>query len=65
VLKRGRSYIHSPDPDYEAKQAALLFLDQVSVYRQPTVGVAYEDVAYEQAGQCQPLARRGLAPLPA
>ena len=49
--KRGRDYIHSPDPDYDAKleavhsarQAAqddpdhqvLLYLDEMTLYRQP------------------------------
>jgi len=67
--KRGRSYIHSPDPDYAAKleyvqslrdyvaQAAgeqiLVYLDEVTVERHPTL--SYD---YEQAGAFQPLARR-------
>ena len=69
--QRGRSYIHSPDPAYVAKlayvqtlrkqvaQAAgaqiLVYLDEVTVERHPTV--AY---AYEQAGTWQPLARRSV-----
>lgn len=67
--KRGRSYIHSPDPHYEAKLAmvqaqlrraraeperyVVLFQDEFTYYRQPTVAQAYE-----AAGKHQPLARR-------
>ena len=67
--KRGRDYIHSPDPDYVAKreylaarrgevQAAparlvLLDGDELTYYRQPTLAAAYH-----QAGPTQPLARR-------
>jgi hypothetical protein len=56
--KRGRSYIHSPDPFYTQKQArqaliharvrehapheVLLFLDECSIRRQPSVGYTYE-----------------------
>ncbi|HKP52640.1 MAG TPA: transposase [Chloroflexia bacterium] len=68
VWKHARQYIHSPDPYYfeklsdvkAARQQAranpedvvLLFMDQVTVWLQPTV--AY---AYEQRGHYQPLAR--------
>jgi hypothetical protein len=67
--KRGRASIHSPDPDYPAKLAAvvaareaavadpernvLLYLDEMTVYRQPTTARAWEAV-----GRTQPLARR-------
>ena len=68
--KRGRDYIHSPDPDYEPKltlvQEAIdearksggrviaLYVDEFTFYRQPTVA---QD--YCPAGS-QPLARRSL-----
>lgn len=67
--KRARSYIHSPDPDYQAKvkrieqlkqrvqesqgQEVLLFQDEMSYYRQPSLSRAYEE-----AGSKAPLARR-------
>jgi transposase len=67
--KRGRDYLHSPDPDYVAKRAlierarqtaqhdpihqVLLFGDECSIYRQPSLASAYE-----AAGHIQPLARR-------
>jgi hypothetical protein len=67
--KRGRHSIHSPDPDYEAKlalitaarQAAqadpghqvLLYLDEMTLYRQPTL-----ERGWEARGRPQPLARR-------
>lgn len=69
--KRGRDYVHSPDPDYLAKlrtvhghaqalargeSVALLFQDELTYYRQPTVAPAYE-----VAGHTQPLARRSYA----
>lgn len=69
VYKRGRDYIHSPDPDYEAKLAAmqqarqvtqtdpahqvLLYLDEMTLYRQPTV-----ERAWAARGRDQALARR-------
>lgn len=69
-LKRGRDYIHSPDPNYLAKlsdivealkQAAssqgrvvLVFGDELSFYRQPEVS---RDWA-EAGSDTQPLARR-------
>lgn len=68
--RRGRDYIHSPDPDYDEKmkrikeiwrdvrgaatEMVLLFLDELTYYRQPTLGYSYE--ASDSAG---PLARRG------
>lgn len=66
---RGRDYVHSPDPDYDAKLAAvmtaraaahadpdaqvLLYLDEMTLYRQPTL-----ERAWEAVGRSQPLARR-------
>ena len=65
--KRGREHIHSPDPDYDAKLAdlerllkdvresrgliVLLYLDELTYYRQPSVANCYE-----QCGKTQPLA---------
>jgi hypothetical protein len=56
--KRGRDHVHSPDPDYQAKvnwlkrqrdqvhQSAgkqiLLYLDEMTYYRHPSVGYNYE-----------------------
>lgn len=67
--KRGRDYVHSPDPHYDAKRAVIdqarqqaqaapdrfvfYYLDQVSYYRQPTIAPAYA-----ARGPEQPLARR-------
>lgn len=67
--KRGRDYVYSPDPAYEAKlslieqcrlrayyapqEYALLYLDELTYYRQPSLARAYE-----ASGQPQPLARR-------
>ncbi len=67
--KRGRSYIHSPDPDYAAKlepvqvclgryrrveeACVVLFEDEMTYYRQPSLAQAYE-----QSGTRQPLAVR-------
>ena len=67
-LKRGRDWVHSPDPEYAAKRACIravleaaatatarrvLYLDEVSLYRQPTCARAYA-----LAGPEQPRARR-------
>ncbi len=68
-MKRAREYIKSPDPFYAdklskiarvLKQArnsgglvVLLFLDELTYYRQPSLGSAYE-----QTGKDQPLAHR-------
>lgn len=68
-LKRGRDYVHSPDPNYLGKLAAvrvcvekactarglemLLFQDEFTYYRQPTVAATYE-----AQGHAQPLAHR-------
>jgi hypothetical protein len=70
VYKRGRHYLHSPDPDYDPKvqavdaayaqaQAAperivLLYQDELTYYRRP--GVAR---GYAVAGSAYPLARLG------
>ncbi len=67
--KRGRDYVHSPDLHYEAKVAAIqqacaqaeaapnrfvvLYLDELTFYRQPSLGCAYEAM-----GPVQPLALR-------
>lgn len=67
--KRGRHYLHSPDCDYQAKLALLdqclsqsrldpgryplLYLDELTFYRQPTLACDYEE-----RGHRQPLARR-------
>lgn len=67
--KRGRDAVHSPDSDYLGKvkdvqiwlqrvylgapNAVLLFQDEVTYYRQPSVSHDWED-----AGPDQPLARR-------
>jgi hypothetical protein len=69
ALKRGRDYVHSPDPDYLPKLAflrerlgealrgegrtVLVFGDEMSYYRQPSLSRAYE-----AQGKDQPLARR-------
>lgn len=69
-LKRGRHYMHSPDPDYAAKVAYLqqclqqardnprryvvVYLDEVGYERQPTLAKAYAPRGSEVA----PLARR-------
>lgn len=66
--QRGRSHIHSPDPAYVGKVAAvqaavrtarddpaqvLLFLDEMTLYRQPTLAPAWE-----ARGRTQPRAER-------
>jgi transposase len=66
--KRAQAHIHSPDPDYVAKQATVttclaaaraepsivtLFLDEVTIARQPTLAPAYE-----ARGRGQPRAER-------
>lgn len=69
--QRGRDYIHSPDPDYQQKIAAIetviaetracterlvvLYLDELTYYRHPTVGPGYAE-----RGAGAPLARRSL-----
>jgi hypothetical protein len=72
AYKRGRDYVHSPDPDYTAKLAmigavattaqvvpervVLLYLDELTVYRQPTIAPAWAT-----RGCAQPLACRSHA----
>lgn len=67
--KRGRDYVHSPDSDYEAKLSlielarlrayfaperyVLLYLDELTYHRQPTLARGYE-----ACGATQPLAQR-------
>lgn len=67
--KRGREYVHSPDElyleklslleltrlkaYYEPRKYVFLYLDEFTIYRQPSVG--YD---YEAKGQVQPLAKR-------
>jgi hypothetical protein len=67
--KRGREYVHSPDPSYDEKLSLIelmrlrayyapesyvfLYLDELTYYRQPTIYRAYEVV-----GKMQPLAYR-------
>ena len=67
--KRARDHVHSPDPDYDAKLAVVaavrrqaqeqpratvvLYLDEITIYRQPTLSWAYEE-----QGPTQPLAQR-------
>lgn len=64
-FKRARSYVHSPDPDYEAKVSYLtlcrmrawyeperyvfLYLDEFTYNRQPTLARAYEARGHQQA----------------
>ena len=70
ALKRGRDYIHSPDPQYREKLAAVsrcieqaqrsrgrkvaLYTDEISFYRQPSHSRDYS----ERGASVQPLARR-------
>jgi transposase len=67
--KRGRDPVHSPDPDYFSKlqfvfdrieeatlsdgRIEVVFLDELTYYRQPSVANAYET-----KGDAQPLAER-------
>ncbi len=67
--KRGRDYVHSPDRFYKDKLSLvqlarfrayydpdhyiLLYLDELTYYRQPSLSQAYE-----QSGPAQPLAQR-------
>lgn len=69
--KRGRDHVHSPDPMYQEKlsyigdilyqvkeshpELVLLYLDELTYYRQPSLGYSYE-----QSGHPQPLAERSL-----
>jgi hypothetical protein len=67
--KRGRDHLHSPDPAYQEKRsylevvkarvaaagdaAALLYGDELTYYRQPSIGYAYAP-----AGSAEPRAER-------
>ena len=69
--KRGRDHVHSPDPFYQAKideisalkermqsqqsLEVLLYLDELTYDRQPSVACAYEE-----AGEARPHAQRSL-----
>jgi hypothetical protein len=66
--QRGRDYVHSPDPDYLEKMAAIqerlaqiracsdrlvaVYLDELTYYRQPTVAPAY--AAYREQPRAYP-----------
>lgn len=70
VYKRGREYVHSPDPDYALKlayveaarqqaqqqpeQIVLLYEDEITYYRRPTLARGYASV-----GSREPKARLG------
>jgi DDE superfamily endonuclease len=70
--KRGRDHVHSPDPYYQAKieeisalkkrleeyqgKEILLYLDELTYYRQPSLARAYEE-----AGETRPYAQRSLS----
>jgi hypothetical protein len=70
--QRARSYIHSPDTDYDSKlacvqavrmlsrqapgQVVVVYLDEVTIEQQPTLAAAY---APRRAGRAQPRARLG------
>jgi hypothetical protein len=65
ALKRGRAHVHSPDPAYEAKRAAVaasvaaaqasggrivaLFQDEVTLHRQPSLAPAWAARGRDQA----------------
>jgi len=69
--KRGRRYVHSPDPEYDQKMAilqtirelvaaepqrfVLVYEDELTYYRRPTVAQGYA-----VQGSDEPLARQGL-----
>lgn len=70
AYKRGRRYVHSPDPAYDAKLAAIaqarahatedpgrvafLYQDELTYYRRPTVAQGYAPL-----GSAAPCARQG------
>lgn len=70
--QRGRDHVHSPDPDYLEKREYIaarieearaseglivfLYMDEASIYRQPTLSRAYE-----ARGEAQPRAERSHA----
>jgi hypothetical protein len=67
--QRGRDYVHSPDPDYQAKIAAIeatlaqsractgrlvaLYLDELTYYRQPSLAAAWEACGAAQPRACR------------
>lgn len=74
AYKQGREHVHSPDPEYEAKVAAieaaltevradlehkvLLYLDEVTYYRQSTKGKAYARCGpYQARAEIAPFVR--------
>ena len=70
--QRARSYIHSPDPDYQTKlanvqavrmlsdqapgQVVVVYLDEVTIEQQPSLAYSY---AQRDRGRSQPRARLG------
>lgn len=72
--RRARSHVYSPDPFYLDKQTdverfiaeakasdgkiVLVYMDQVTTYRQPTLAAAYEAKGRIEHGGTQPLAER-------
>jgi len=70
VRKRGGLWVHSPDPAYREKMAAVeaaleeararpeevvvTYLDEMTVYREPVVGLAWGQAG--RGGACQPRA---------
>lgn len=72
--KRARSYVYSPDPHYWPKQQeverligeaavsqgriVVVYMDQVTTYRQPTLAQAYQAKGRLANGGIQPLAQR-------
>lgn len=85
VLRRARDYVHSPDPAYAAKRAEItacfvaarqpaarivtLFLDEVTIHRQPTIAPAYAarggDAPHAERSLCADAPTRVLAALDA
>lgn len=69
--KRARDYVHSPDPNYEAKRSLIkecrercqqaperlifVYQDEMTYYRQPSLSYAYDGKGHQQ-----PLAQRSL-----
>lgn len=68
VYKRGREYLHSPDADYDLKcqavahaltqvradsqRCVMVYQDELTYYRRPTVSRAYEQRGHHQARVC-------------
>ena len=69
-LKRGRLRVHSPDPDYPAKcqtiararalaacypqRVTLVYADEMSLYRQPSLAAVYAPAGHEPTSQVAP-----------